>query len=72
MGIIRLLVDDDFKEYVRLSLEAFPAMFPKLTDDRIEGWIKRMQEQQAKKEDVLDDAHFLYKFHQLFLFRFYS
>ena len=52
MGNVRLLADDDFTEYVRLSLEAYPAMYPKFTDEQIAGWIKRMQEQQAKKADI--------------------
>jgi predicted acetyltransferase len=58
MGNVRLLENDDFKEYVRLSLEAYPAMYPKLTDDQVEGWIKRMQEQQAKKDDILYYGYF--------------
>ena len=52
MNNIRRIPDDDFKEYVRITLEAYPAMFPKLTDERIDGWIKRMQEQQAKKAEI--------------------
>ena len=52
MGNVRRIADDDFKEYVRLSLEAYPAMYPKFTDERIDAWIKRMQEQQAKKADI--------------------
>ena len=47
MGDIRRLADEDFKEYVRISHEAFPAMFTKLSDEQIDGWIKRMQAQQA-------------------------
>jgi predicted acetyltransferase len=52
MGDVRLIGDDDFKEYIRLSLEAYPAMYPKLTDDQIDDWIKRMQEQQAKRDEI--------------------
>ena len=47
MGDIKRLADEDFKEYVRISNEAFPAMFTKLSDEQIDGWIKRMQAQQA-------------------------
>ena len=47
MGDIRRLADEDFKEYVRISHEAFPAMFTKLSDEQIDGWIKLMQAQQA-------------------------
>ena len=52
MNNVRRIADDDFKEYVRLSLEAYPAMYPELNEERIDGWIKRMQAQQAKKADI--------------------
>ncbi|TRO56370.1 GNAT family N-acetyltransferase, partial [Candidatus Bathyarchaeota archaeon] len=52
MGDVRLLEDLDFKEYARLSLEAYPAMYPKMSDEQIDGWIKRMQAQQAEKSDI--------------------
>jgi predicted acetyltransferase len=52
MGAIKLLADTDFKEYVRLNIEAFPAMYPKMSDDQIDGWIKRMQAQQATGADI--------------------
>ena len=53
MNNVRLIANDDFKEYVKLSHEAYPAMYRPMTDEQIDAWIKRMQEQQAKKEDIL-------------------
>ncbi|TRO59758.1 GNAT family N-acetyltransferase, partial [Candidatus Bathyarchaeota archaeon] len=52
MGDVRLLEDLDFREYARLSLEAYPAMYSKMSDEQIDGWIKRMQVQQAEKSDI--------------------
>ena len=52
MGVVRLLQDADFKEYARLSLEAYPAMYSKMDEAQIDGWIKRMQAQQAEKSDI--------------------
>lgn len=52
MGDVRRLSDSDFKEYTRISLEAFPAMYPKMSEEQITGWIQRMLEQQVKGEDV--------------------
>ena len=49
---IKKLQDADFKDYVRITLDAFPAMFPKMSEEQIDGWIKRMREQQAKGEDI--------------------
>ncbi|MCW4014599.1 MAG: GNAT family N-acetyltransferase [Candidatus Bathyarchaeota archaeon] len=52
MNLVRLLEPDDFKTYVRLSLEAYPAMITGLTPEKEEGWAKRMQERQAEKGDI--------------------
>ena len=52
MNNVRLLEDTDFKDYTRLSLEAYPAMYPKMSEEQIDGWIKRMQTQQAEKSDI--------------------
>jgi len=52
MGNVRLLADHDFKEYVRLSHEAYPAMYRPMSDEQIDAWIKRMQEQQGKKAEI--------------------
>jgi predicted acetyltransferase len=46
MSVVKLLADEDFEEYARLSLEAYPAMFTEMSDERKSDWIKRMQEQQ--------------------------
>lgn len=52
MNLVRRLEPDDFKEYVRLSLEAYPAMIVDFTQEKEEGWAKRMQERQAEKGDI--------------------
>lgn len=50
---MKLLENHDFEEYVRLSLEAYPAMYPKMSDEEIDDWIKRMQDQQSKKAEIM-------------------
>ena len=52
MSVVRLLSDEDFDEYARLSFEAYPAMYGPLSEDQVEAWIGRMQTQQSKKGDV--------------------
>lgn len=52
MSVVKLLSDEDFDEYARLSLEAYPAMFTGFTDEQKKGWIKRMQEQQKLNEGI--------------------
>jgi predicted acetyltransferase len=49
---IKKLHDADFKDYARITLDAFPAMFPKMSEEQIDGWINRMKEQQVKGEDI--------------------
>jgi predicted acetyltransferase len=46
MSVVKLLADEDFEKHVRISNEAYPAMFTTMSDERKAGWIKRMQEQQ--------------------------
>ncbi|TFH18440.1 GNAT family N-acetyltransferase [Candidatus Bathyarchaeota archaeon] len=52
MNNIRRLSDEDFKEYTRLSFEAYPAMYSQMSEEQIDGWIKRMQEAQSEKGDI--------------------
>ena len=52
MNLVRRLESDEFKEYVRLSLEAYPAMITGLSQEQEESWAKRMQERQAEKGDI--------------------
>ena len=49
MSVVKLLSDEDFTEYTRLSNEAYPVMFSGFTDEQREAWIKRMQVQQSEK-----------------------
>ena len=49
MTKIRLLQDEDFAEYTRLTLEAYPSMITDVSDEERKAWIGRMQKEQAKK-----------------------
>jgi predicted acetyltransferase len=52
MDTVKPLEEKDFKEYTKITLEVYPAMFPKFTEEQIDSWIKRMQSQQAEKGDI--------------------
>lgn len=52
MSAIKLLEDEDFEEYARITNEAYPAMFTAMTDEQKQGWIRRMQEQQKLNQGV--------------------
>jgi hypothetical protein len=41
MSVVKLLADEDFDEYARLSLEAYPAMFTGFSDEPKDGWINK-------------------------------
>jgi hypothetical protein len=46
MSVIKLLANEDFMEYTRLSKKAYPAMFTSMSDEQRDGWIGRIQGQQ--------------------------
>ncbi|MCW4049628.1 MAG: GNAT family N-acetyltransferase [Candidatus Bathyarchaeota archaeon] len=46
MSIVRRLADEDFDEYARITLEAYPAMFTNVTEERQKGWKERMRNTQ--------------------------
>ena len=48
MSEIKPIEDDDFEEYSRISLDAYPAMFTGLTDERRKAWIGRMRKSQSE------------------------
>jgi len=48
MSVVKMLSDGDFEEYVRMSLEAYPAMFTGFTTEQSTGWVKRMKIQQSE------------------------
>jgi predicted acetyltransferase len=52
MSVVRLLSDEDFDEYTRLSFEAYPVMYGPLSEEQVEAWKGRMQTQQSKKGSV--------------------
>ena len=43
MSVIKRLEPRDFKEYVRLTFEAYPSMSPYMSKKQVEVWIKRMR-----------------------------
>ena len=51
MSEVRLIRDDEFEEYTRITLDAYPAMFTDVTEERRQGWIERM-----KTTQDIDDA----------------
>ena len=48
MSFVKMLSDGDFEDYVRMSLEAYPAMFTDFSAEQSAGWIKRMKAQQGE------------------------
>ncbi|MBN2336237.1 GNAT family N-acetyltransferase [Candidatus Bathyarchaeota archaeon] len=50
MSETRLLVDEDFEEYARIVLDAYPAMFTGVTEDRRQAWIERMKKTQREDD----------------------
>ena len=52
MSEVRLIRDDEFEEYARITLDAYPAMFPDVTEERRLGWIERMKTIQSEDDSV--------------------
>jgi len=52
MSVVRLLKDEDFEEYTRITLDAYPAMFPNVGEEQRKGWIERIKKTQQEKGDV--------------------
>ena len=52
MCAIRLLVDDDFDEYTRITLDSYPAMFTDVTEERRQAWIERMKTTQDEDDSI--------------------
>ncbi len=52
MSEVRLIRDDEFEEYVRITLDAYPAMFTDVTEERRRGWIERMKATQDEDDSV--------------------
>jgi len=52
MSEVRLIKDDDFEEYARITLDAYPAMFTDVTEEKRRGWIDRMKKQQDEDDSV--------------------
>jgi len=43
MSEVRPVKDDEFDEYSRMILDAYPAMFSDVTEERRQGWVDRMR-----------------------------
>ena len=52
MSEVRLIKDDEFEEYARITLDAYPAMFTDVTEEKRRGWIERMKKQQDEDDSV--------------------
>ena len=52
MSNVKLIAPEDFPEYVRLSNEAYPAMFTSMSEEVQNRWIERMKTQQVEKGAV--------------------
>ena len=46
MSVVKLLEDEDFEEYAKMSLEAYPSMFTGFNAEQSAAWVKRMKAQQ--------------------------
>jgi predicted acetyltransferase len=47
MNVVKPIEDNDFEEYARITLDAYPAMFTDVTEERRKAWIERMRKSQS-------------------------
>jgi predicted acetyltransferase len=52
MSEVRLIRDDEFEDYARITLDSYPAMFTDVTEERRQGWIMRMKAAQRDDDSV--------------------
>ena len=52
MSEVRLVRGDEFEEYARMTLDAYPAMFPPMTEEQRLGWLGRMRKVNAESGPV--------------------
>ena len=52
MSEVRLIRDDEFEDYARITLDSYPAMFTDVTEERRLGWIERMKAAQRDDDSV--------------------
>ncbi|HIH89042.1 TPA: GNAT family N-acetyltransferase [Candidatus Bathyarchaeota archaeon] len=48
MSVVRLVEGEEFEEYTRQSLDAYPVMMETVTPEQRKGWIERMKKAQAE------------------------
>jgi len=52
MSEVRRIKDQEFEDYMRITLDSYPAMFTDVTEDRRKGWIERMKATQNEDDSV--------------------
>ena len=52
MSEVRLIKDDEFEDYARITLDSYPAMFTDVTEERRQGWIERIKAAQRDDDSV--------------------
>jgi len=52
MSEVRRIKDQEFEDYMRITLDSYPAMFTDVTDERRKGWIERMKATQNEDDSV--------------------
>ncbi len=52
MSEVRLIRDDEFEDYARITLDSYPAMFTDVNDERRRGWIERMKAAQRDDDSI--------------------
>ncbi len=52
MSEVRRIRDDEFEDYMRITLDFYPAMFTDVSEERRRGWIERMKAAQNTDHSV--------------------
>ncbi|MFH2112726.1 MAG: GNAT family N-acetyltransferase [Candidatus Bathyarchaeota archaeon] len=52
MSEVRLVKREEFDEYARMTLDAYPAMFSDVTEERRQGWVERMRKTNQEEGPV--------------------
>ncbi|HUV34278.1 MAG TPA: hypothetical protein VMW22_05065, partial [Candidatus Desulfaltia sp.] len=52
MSEVRPIRSEEFDEYARMTLDAYPAMFPAMSEEQRQGWVERMRKINQEDEDA--------------------
>ncbi len=52
MSEVRRIRDDEFRDYMRITLDSYPAMFTDVSEERRQRWIERMKATQNMDDSV--------------------